>query len=214
MACWSAARVAGWSPRSPRRASGSRAPCAPKRCPVSSSWSRTLRGSRTPRDGLRVASRASPYALTVLSLARAFFPAGARTRRALPRLPPRGPGRGHELSRIRRVFESLQDKVYAGDWPARLLDRWPWRPRVQVLRHRLPILPAGSGRERLRLGFASDLHLGPLTPQSLLEEAFAHLREAALDVLVLGGDYVSLAVNEGVAARLAALVASVPAPIK
>jgi predicted MPP superfamily phosphohydrolase len=108
----------------------------------------------------------------------------------------------------------VQDRVYAGGWPARLLDGSPLQPRVQVVHHRLPILPARAGRQRLRLGFASDLHLGPLTPQSLLEEAFAHLAEAALDVLVLGGDYVSLAVNDGVAARLSALVASVPAPLK
>ena len=83
-----------------------------------------------------------------------------------------------------------------------------------MIHHRLPLLPGRAGRRPLRLGFASDLHLGPVTPLSLVEEAFDQLDAAGLDVLALGGDYVSLEVTPAIAARLTALVARVRAPVK
>ena len=126
----------------------------------------------------------------------------------------RATGRGRRYSPLRGLLESAQSLAYAGSWPARLLSQVPARPRVQVLRHRLPLLPPVGGRPPLRLGFVSDLHLGPITPTRLVEHAFAKLREAEPDVLVLGGDYVSLEVTDAVAARLAALVGSVGARVK
>jgi predicted MPP superfamily phosphohydrolase len=73
----------------------------------------------------------------------------------------------------------------------------------------LRLLPAGS--PRLRVGFISDIHLGPTTPRKLLDRAFALLAAANLDVLLLGGDYVSLEATAEKAQLLARLVAGVPA---
>jgi uncharacterized protein len=67
---------------------------------------------------------------------------------------------------------------------------------------------------RPRLAFASDLHIGPLTPPRLLENAFRMLADLAPDVLVLGGDYVFLDVTAAMARELTALVAAVPARTK
>jgi hypothetical protein len=74
-------------------------------------------------------------------------------------------------------------------------------------------MPDGA-RPPLRIAFASDLHLGPLTPPAALDHAFAQLARLAPDVLLLGGDYVFLDATKAVADELAARVASVPAAMK
>jgi predicted MPP superfamily phosphohydrolase len=126
----------------------------------------------------------------------------------------RATGRGRRYTRLRGLVESAQSLAYAGGWPARLLGQVPAASRVRVLRHRFEMLPAIPGRRPLRLAFISDLHLGPLTPTKLVEQAFSHLQEAEPDVLVMGGDYVSLEVTEAVAAQLAAHVGAFQAPVK
>lgn len=62
--------------------------------------------------------------------------------------------------------------------------------RVQVLHHRVAA-PGWTGAP-LRIAFASDLHAGPTTHPSVLDEAFARLAAANADVVLLGGDYVFL----------------------
>jgi predicted MPP superfamily phosphohydrolase len=127
----------------------------------------------------------------------------------------RAAGRGRHYSRARAVAESALTLAYARNWPARLLAYLPHRNHVQVRTHALPLLPAGpEARRPLRVAFASDLHIGPLTPRRLLDDAFNRLAELAPDVLLLGGDYVYLQATPAVADELAARVASVPAPLK
>ena len=124
-------------------------------------------------------------------------------------------GRGRQYTRLRGLLESVQSLAYHGGWPARLLGQVPGAWPVRVLRHTLPLLPAtNGGRRPLRLAFISDLHLGPLTPMKLVDHAFALLQEAEPDVLLMGGDFVSLEVTEAVADRLAASVGAFRAPLK
>jgi predicted MPP superfamily phosphohydrolase len=130
------------------------------------------------------------------------------------RLKTKSGGRGRHYSVFRGLAESALTLAYARDWPKRVMERFPPRNRVQVREHRLPLLPGGRERRPVRVAFASDLHIGPLTPRRLLDEAFAHLASLAPDVLLLGGDYVYLEASEASAADLAARVASVPAPLK
>jgi predicted MPP superfamily phosphohydrolase len=133
----------------------------------------------------------------------------------LPLLKLRSNGRGRAFTPLRGLVESVQRVAYAYDWPARLLSRIPAASRVRVLRHELPLLGRRrAGRRPLRIAFASDLHIGPLTPPPLLDEAFARIAEARPDVLALGGDYVSLEVTSAIAARLRSLVAGIEAPLK
>ena len=121
-----------------------------------------------------------------------------------------GRGRGRHYARRRALWEAALRLLYAGDWPARAWARWPGATRVRVVRHalRLPL------RAPLRVAFASDLHLGPTTPDALLDRAFARLEEAAPDVLLLGGDYVFLDATAARARRLGELVRAVPARTK
>jgi predicted MPP superfamily phosphohydrolase len=132
----------------------------------------------------------------------------------LPLVKLRSNGRGRAFTPLRGLCETVQRYAYAYDWPARLLGRLPQASRVRVVRHELAVLSHRPGRRPLRIAFASDLHIGPLTPAPLLDEAFARIEEAEPDVLALGGDYVSLEVNRGIAARLEELVARVSAPLK
>ena len=103
--------------------------------------------------------------------------------------------------------------LYAGGWPARLWGLTPWADRVLLVEHDIDAA-RGSGRTPLRLAFVSDLHLGPTTPDNVLDRAFALLTEAAPDVLVLGGDYVFLGATRPRIRELLQRVAAVPARTK
>jgi predicted MPP superfamily phosphohydrolase len=112
-------------------------------------------------------------------------------------------------------FKRLLDRVYAaatpGQWPARLA--WAIHPRAHVRVDEQTIhVPAGlpAGRP-LRIAFASDFHAGAATPWALLESAAATLDGLRADVLLLGGDFVSIDA-EG-AGRVARLLGTVHAPL-
>ena len=126
----------------------------------------------------------------------------------------RSTGRGGKYSPVRGLIESMQSLLYFGGWPAWLLDQWAGdrTPEVRVVEHQLAC--GRAGRPPLRLAFASDLHIGPLTSTRILEAAFARLAALAPDVLVLGGDYVSLEVTPLMGEVLERLVAGVPAAVK
>jgi predicted MPP superfamily phosphohydrolase len=63
----------------------------------------------------------------------------------------------------------------------------------------------------LRIAFASDFHAGPITPPLLIDRAVDRLIEARADLVLLGGDFVSLRAAD--AASLVARLAIVPAPL-
>lgn len=109
-------------------------------------------------------------------------------------------------------MESCLELLYAGHWPARLLDRLPGAREVRVVRETVRF--SANGMPPLRIGFVSDLHIGPLTPQGLLEAVFDEVRRARPDILLLGGDYVYLDVTSDGLAVLRRLVESVPCPTK
>jgi hypothetical protein len=119
-------------------------------------------------------------------------------------------GRGTSYSRTRGLVEAALSLVYQADWPARVWARVPDRCTVRVVRRTLRILPAGV--PKLRLGLASDLHIGPTTPPQLLAAAADHLAGEQLDLLLLGGDYVFLEASAKKARALGAFVRRVGAP--
>jgi predicted MPP superfamily phosphohydrolase len=118
-------------------------------------------------------------------------------------------GRGRAYHPLRGLIESSLGAIYHGNWPARLWELWPRSCEVDCIRLRVPILDPGAAP--LRVGFASDLHIGPTTPDKLLDNAFEQLAREQLDLLLLGGDYIFLDATPAKAARLAQLVERVPA---
>ncbi len=83
--------------------------------------------------------------------------------------------------------------------------------RVQVRHHAIatPRWPAAASP--LRIAFASDLHAGPTTHPSLLDEAFEALAATNADVILLGGDYVFLSAEH--IPEIARRVARLRAPL-
>jgi uncharacterized protein len=111
-------------------------------------------------------------------------------------------------------WKQLWDRVYVAltpfGWPARLA--WALHPRANVLvdEQTIEVSPS-AGAGALRIAFASDFHAGPATAWPLLEAAAARLDELRPDVLLLGGDFVSL--DAAPAARLAPLLGKIRAPL-
>lgn len=118
-------------------------------------------------------------------------------------------GRGTGYHPLRGALESALGLVYRENWPARLWALVPGACRVETRVVRAALLPPGSAP--MRIGFVSDLHLGPTTPMPLLEAAFDELSRARLDALLLGGDYVFLDATPEKADALQRLVSRVPA---
>ncbi|MGE5863542.1 MAG: metallophosphoesterase [Rhizobacter sp.] len=113
------------------------------------------------------------------------------------------------------AWKRASDWVYGaltqGQWPGRLA--WTVNPRadVGVEEHRILVragLPAGAS---LRIGYASDFHAGPATPWPLIEAAVEQLDRLRADVLLLGGDFVSIDPRR--AGRLGHLLGTVHAPL-
>ena len=67
--------------------------------------------------------------------------------------------------------------------------------RVRVRHHRIATARWPSTERPLRIAFVSDLHAGPTTHPSLLDEAFDVLAATGADVILLGGDYVFLSAD-------------------
>jgi predicted MPP superfamily phosphohydrolase len=120
-------------------------------------------------------------------------------------------GRGKDYSPRRAASEWILGRAYRGGWPARLVRRLGLQPAVVTVEHRVSCARWPAGTRPLRLAFVSDLHAGPTTHPSLLDDAARALREAAPDVLLLGGDYVYLH-PEGIH-DLVPRLAGVPAPL-
>ena len=101
-------------------------------------------------------------------------------------------GRGTHYTKGRHVVEWALGNAYRGNWPARMVKALGLQRRVQVVEHHLTPARWPTGQAPIRIAFASDLHAGPTTHPTTLDDAFARLAEVAPDVLLLGGDYVFL----------------------
>jgi predicted MPP superfamily phosphohydrolase len=110
----------------------------------------------------------------------------------------------------RRAWEGAQALLMRSDWPAELASRFI--PPSIVVRQQTFALPKSLGSTpTMRIGFASDFHAGPTTPLKTIELACAALRDAAVDLILLGGDFVSLRGRD--AERLLSPLREVEAPL-
>jgi predicted MPP superfamily phosphohydrolase len=110
----------------------------------------------------------------------------------------------------RRAWEGTQAALMQSDWPADLASRFI--PPSMVVREQSFDLPKSLGTARtMRIGFASDFHAGPTTPLKTIELACAALRDAEPDLILLGGDFVSLRGRD--AARLLTPLRELEAPL-
>ena len=85
------------------------------------------------------------------------------------------------------------------------------RPSVRTIQCPISIANGSVSIPPLRIAYASDFHAGPTTDPSVLREACEALRDAAPDVLLLGGDFVTMVRSE--IEWLAHDLGSIPAPL-
>lgn len=104
-------------------------------------------------------------------------------------------GRGSNYSAARGLVEWSLAAAYRGHWPARLVRALGMQRRIRVRHHRVATSRWPAGVRPLRIAFVSDLHAGPTTHATLLDEAFDALAVTAADVILLGGDYVFLSAD-------------------
>lgn len=111
---------------------------------------------------------------------------------------------------IEFVFETF---LRPGNWAARLSYALGLQGRVRTSEITLSPQRATAHRPRpvLRVGFASDFHAGGMTDARILDEACAALTAMQPDVLLLGGDFVS--VRGADIQRVAPRLAKIPAPL-
>lgn len=82
---------------------------------------------------------------------------------------------------------------------------------VTVEQHEVSVSSSLGASDVLRIKFASDFHAGPSTPQKAIDNALEQLARLDADVLLLGGDFVSLRAEY--ARELARRLAAIPAPL-
>jgi uncharacterized protein len=119
--------------------------------------------------------------------------------------------RDRRFARALRSIDYLLDRAFRPwGWAAAASRYLGLQGRVRVSTSTITIQASGVRDHAdpppfsppLRIGFASDFHAGPTTHPSVFEEACGLLRTLRPDVLLLGGDYVSLdAANIGTLTR-------------
>lgn len=119
-------------------------------------------------------------------------------------------GRARARPRHQRTLERALRVVLGGGWAASVARALGLQGRLRVAEHRIVLPSRPVGAPPLRVGFASDFHAGPTTHPSLVANACRALAAARLDLLLLGGDYVSLDARH--IDELAPLLAAIPAP--
>ena len=127
----------------------------------------------------------------------------------------RGSGSLYErrLARTRQRVEFKLDSVFRpGNWAAAVSRGLGLQGRLRIRTTTVRTSRAVDGsRPPLRIAFASDFHAGPTTSARTLAAACDALAELRPDVLLLGGDFVSVRADD--IARLAPLLGRIPAPL-
>ena len=100
--------------------------------------------------------------------------------------------RARDYTTLRHIVEQLLVRVSGDGWPARVAQRLGWQRPPRVIPYDLVVAADNPRRPPLRLAFASDFHAGPTTHPDVLAATAELLAELRPDVLLLGGDYVSL----------------------
>lgn len=113
--------------------------------------------------------------------------------------------------RWHQVWDAVQRALTPVPWPASIGLLFRDASTVVVDREDVVVDAPLGAAGALRIAYASDFHVGPTTPARTIDAAVGHLAEARADLLLLGGDFVSL--RAGDARALARRLAEVPAPL-
>jgi predicted MPP superfamily phosphohydrolase len=104
---------------------------------------------------------------------------------------PRWFGRAKHANLKKKVVDVALGIVYAGGWPAVVTKVLGYHGTLGIAEHVFRVPRARPNAPPLRLVFASDFHAGPTLHRGLLADAMAAIHDAAPELLLLGGDFVS-----------------------
>src|SRR5579884_3302967 len=172
---------------------------------------RQARVSGVARGRRREGERRPPEKESGAARRRGARRGGRGRRRMTAGLADDARARDRRIERSRRSLELLLDTFFRpGLWAARLSYSLGLQGRVRSATHMIDIGRTPLGRAPLRLAFASDFHAGATTHPKLLAAACDALADFEPDVLLLGGDFVS--VRAAYIDRLAPHLARIRAP--
>lgn len=100
-------------------------------------------------------------------------------------------GRGKYYHRWRRIGESIEHRFYRGGWASVIAKSLSLQGQLHIDRRTFKIHSEASPVS-LKVAFASDMHAGPLTHPDIFDLIVDVVNDFKPDVLLLGGDYVSL----------------------
>lgn len=127
--------------------------------------------------------------------------------------PPSWP-RDRRVERSRRTLEFTIDAlIRPGSWAAKLSYELGLQGRLRARTHRFDLgrQARDAVRPTLRVAFAADFHAGATTDERLLSDACRALAAFEPDLVLLGGDFVS--VRASYIDRLAPLLAAIRTPL-
>ena len=124
---------------------------------------------------------------------------------------PRWFGRARHAGFRHKLVDATLGLLYTGGWPAMLTRLTGFQGTLAIAEHTLKVLRPGRKAPALRLAFASDFHAGPTVDARMFHEAFAAIRDADPELLLLGGDFVSFHARH--VDRLTGLIGGIRAPL-
>jgi len=127
---------------------------------------------------------------------------------------PRALARDRRVERSRRTLEFAIDAlIRPGSWAAKIAYELGLQGRVRSRTHRFNLgrQARDAVRPTLRVAFAADFHAGATTDERVLADACRKLAAFEPDLVLLGGDFVS--VRARYIDRLAPFLAGVRAPL-
>jgi uncharacterized protein len=99
-------------------------------------------------------------------------------------------GRGKYYNRWRQFGEAIEHRFYYGGWASYIAKALSLQGHLHIDER---LFAVGSNTSPpLKLAFVSDLHAGPLTHPLIFDAVVDAVNTFAPDILLLGGDYVSL----------------------
>lgn len=119
--------------------------------------------------------------------------------------------RAVDYTRRRHWIERALIRVSGDGWMANLAERAGRHTPLSIIHAQATIPLSHPHPPPLRAVFASDFHAGPITHPRLIDEACRQIAILTPDLLLLGGDFVSL--DARYAAPLADALGRIPAPL-
>jgi uncharacterized protein len=100
--------------------------------------------------------------------------------------------RASDYTHFRHLTETILARISGNGWMASIAHSFGWQAELRIDRCALILPTSNPSLPSLKIAFASDFHAGPTTHPETIAKACRALRQLQPDLLLLGGDFVSL----------------------